>query len=78
MIVKASSNAENQFTASPSIMTEIKDNIIPNGYKYGPIQWNGKSDSGAKLKPGVYIFSLFASLKNGEISNNSGRLILIN
>ena len=29
MIVKASSNAENQFTASPSIMTEIKDNIIP-------------------------------------------------
>ena len=29
MIVKASSSAENQFTASPSIMTEIKDNIIP-------------------------------------------------
>ena len=61
-----------------NIVKEIKDNIIPNGYKYGPIQWNGKSDSGAKLKPGVYIFSLFASLKNGEISNNSGRLILIN
>ena len=61
-----------------NIVKEIKDNIIPNGYKYGPIQWNGKSDSGAKLKPGMYIFSLFASLKNGEISNNSGRLILIN
>ncbi|MAZ54379.1 MAG: hypothetical protein CMP55_01040 [Flavobacteriales bacterium] len=61
-----------------NIVKEIKDNIIPNGYKYGPIQWNGKSDSGAKLKPGVYVFSLFASLKNGEISNNTGRLILIN
>ena len=43
-------------------------------------QFNGmeKSDSGTKLKPGVYIILLFASLSNGEISNNSGRLILIN
>jgi len=61
-----------------NVVKEIKDNIIPNGYKYGPIQWDGKSDTGVKLKPGVYIFSLFASLSSGEVSNNSGRLILIN
>ena len=29
MIVKASNSEENQLTASPSIMIEIKDNIIP-------------------------------------------------
>ena len=29
MIVKASNSEENQFTASPNIMIEIKDNMIP-------------------------------------------------
>tara|TARA_B100001057_G_scaffold444680_1_gene481826 strand:- start:2912 stop:6628 length:3717 start_codon:yes stop_codon:yes gene_type:complete len=59
------------------IVKEIKEDIIPNGYRYGPIQWDGKSESGAKLNAGIYVYSLIASLSNGKTTNNSGRLILI-
>ena len=59
------------------IVKEIKEDITPNGYRYGPIQWDGKAESGAKLNAGIYIYSLIASLSNGKTTNNSGRLILI-
>ena len=59
------------------VVKEIKEDITPNGYRCGPIQWDGKSESGAKLNAGVYVYSLVASLSNGKTTNNSGRLILI-
>ncbi len=59
------------------VVKEIKEEITPNGYRYGPIQWDGKSESGTRLNAGVYVYSLFASLSNGKKTNNSGRLILI-
>jgi flagellar hook assembly protein FlgD len=59
------------------VVKEIKEDITPNGYRYGPIQWDGKSESGYKLNAGVYVYSLIASLSNGKTTNNSGRLILI-
>ncbi|MDC3103934.1 type IX secretion system sortase PorU [Flavobacteriales bacterium] len=59
------------------VVKEIKEDITPNGYRYGPIQWDGKSESVTKLNAGVYVYSLIASLSNGKTTNNSGRLILI-
>ena len=59
------------------VVKEIKENIIPNGYRYGPINWNGKSKNGIKLNAGVYVYSLLARLSDGKTANNSGRLILI-
>ena len=59
------------------VVKEIKEDITPNGYRYGSIQWDGKSESGAKLNAGVYVYSLIASLSNGKTNNISGRLILM-
>ena len=58
------------------VVKEIKEDITPNGYRYGPIKWDGKSNSGVKLNEGMYVYSLIASLSNGKTTNNSGRLIL--
>ncbi|MDA9898281.1 type IX secretion system sortase PorU [Flavobacteriales bacterium] len=58
-------------------VNEIKQNIVPNGYRYGPITWNGTSQNGSKLKAGIYVYSMIASLSNGKTASNSGRLILI-
>ena len=58
------------------VVKEIKEDITPNGYRYGPIKWDGKSNSGVKLNEGMYVYSLIASLSNGKKTNNSGRLIL--
>ena len=59
------------------IVKRIEQNIIPNGYRYGPISWDGNSEHGAELNTGVYIYSLLARLSNGKTAKNSGRLILI-
>ena len=59
------------------VVKELKQKIIPNGYRYGPIFWDAKSDRGAELNSGVYVYSLLARLSNGKTANNSGRLILI-
>ena len=58
------------------VVKEIKEDITPNGYRYGPIKWDGKSNSGVKLIEGMYVYSLIASLSNGKTTINSGRLIL--
>ncbi len=58
------------------VVKEIKEDVTPNGYRYGPIKWDGKSNSGVKLNEGMYVYSLIASLSNGKTTNNSGRLIL--
>ena len=58
------------------IVKEISESVVPSGFRYGPIHWNGNSENGSSLSPGVYIYSLTASLSNGKKANNSGRLIL--
>ena len=60
------------------VVKQIQQNIIPEGYRYGPISWNGTSEKGAKLNAGVYVYSLLAKLANGKSAINTGRLILIN
>ena len=60
------------------VVKQIQQNIIPEGYRYGPISWNGTSEKGAKLNAGVYVYSLLAKLANGKSAINAGRLILIN
>jgi len=59
------------------IVKEIEDNMVPNGFRYGPIRWDGTSNFGDKLKSGMYIYTLKAKASDGHVSTNSGRLILI-
>ena len=58
------------------IVKEIRESVAASGFRYGPIQWNGNSENGSSLSPGIYIYSLTARLSNGKKANNSGRLIL--
>ena len=41
-----------------------------------PIRWNGKSDSGATLSPGIYVYNV--TIKNAQSEETSGysRLII--
>ena len=53
-----------------------KDNLVPNGYRYGPINWNGKSDDGSILSAGVYIYRVIAVSENGDRIAKSGKLVI--
>jgi flagellar hook assembly protein FlgD len=62
---------------SGKVVKIIEDNINPVGFRYGPINWDGKSNEGDKLKSGMYIYNIVAKASDGEVSTKSGRLILI-
>lgn len=59
------------------VVKNIEDNLKPVGFRYGPIEWDGKSNEGNKLLSGMYIYNIIATASDGEVSSKSGRLILI-
>lgn len=54
----------------------LSDRLIPNGYRYGPIQWNGKNKEGADLSSGVYVYRIVATSESGEHLEKSGKLVI--
>ncbi|MGC6489911.1 MAG: type IX secretion system sortase PorU [Flavobacteriales bacterium] len=59
------------------VVKTITDKLKPDGFRYGPLHWNGQSSQNTKLKSGLYIYTLTAKATDGEIVSKSGRLILI-
>ena len=62
---------------SGKVVKVIEDNLKPVGFRYGPLEWDGKSTEGNKLDSGMYIYNIVAKASDGEVSTKSGRLILI-
>lgn len=58
------------------ILDVLSDDVLPNGYRYGPIQWDGKNKEGADLSSGVYIYRVIATAENGERLEKSGKLVI--
>ena len=58
------------------IIDTQKDKLVPNGFRYGPINWHGKSKSGTKLSSGVYIYRVIAISENGDRIEKSGKLVI--
>ena len=53
-----------------------QDNLVPNGYRYGPIYWDGKTKHGIILSSGVYIYRVIAISENGGQIEKSGKLVI--
>ena len=52
--------------------------FISNGYRVGPIVWDGTNSYGAKVNPGVYIANLTVSDKNNnKFTTKSTRAIIL-
>jgi len=47
------------------------------GYRIGPISWDGKDNYGSKIAPGMYIANLGVTDQNGNFSSKSIRIILL-
>ena len=58
------------------VVKVIQENVTPNGYRYGPISWNGDGQQGSRLASGFYVYRLLAKAADGEILENSGRLVI--
>ena len=53
-----------------------QDNLVPNGYRYGPVYWDGKNKHGTILSAGVYIYRVVAVSENGDRIEKSGKLVI--
>jgi hypothetical protein len=52
------------FTISGKLVKTIKKTISPEGYRVGPIEWDGLDDFGDKIGRGVYIYRLSVRCNN--------------
>ena len=59
------------------VKTIEKTDYNTEGYRLGPINWDGKNNYGAKVNAGIYIAHLNVILKNGDFVSKSTRVIIL-
>lgn len=66
------------FTISGKLVKTIDTELASNGYRVGPIAWNGRDQYGDKIGRGVYIYRLSVKTPSGERANEFERLVILN
>jgi len=57
--------------------TKRLENIYDNGYRVGPINWNGTTNSGEKLGAGIYVFRFNVKAEDGTLESKAEKLIIL-
>jgi len=65
------------FDLSGRMVASINKNIYDNGYRIGPINWNGTTNSGEKLGAGVYVYRFNVKAEDGTLESKAERLIIL-
>jgi hypothetical protein len=78
----------NQFEGDLSVEIEIynfygqhvrtigPEKVFTNGYAIEPVYWNGDSDGGAKLQPGIYFYTLKVTNEQGHSTERIQKMII--
>ena len=59
------------------LVKRFEDAYNDDGYRVGPINWNGKDEYGGNLSAGMYIAKLNIYAEDGAFTSNSIRIILL-
>ena len=65
---------------SPSgklVRTIKKQDLTSNGYRVGPIHWDGKDDFGDKIGRGIYFYRLRVKASNGKSGEQQQKLVIL-
>ncbi|HTE11042.1 MAG TPA: type IX secretion system sortase PorU, partial [Chitinophagaceae bacterium] len=66
------------FTIFGKLVKTINETINTNGNRSSDINWEGTTDFGGMLAPGIYIYQLqVTSATDGEMAVKSGKLVLL-
>jgi len=66
------------FTVSGKLVKILDGSFESNGYRVGPINWNGKDEFGDKLGKGVYVYRVSVKTILGEQTEKFERIVLLN
>ena len=59
------------------MVASIKENRFDNGYRVGPINWNGTTNSGAQLDAGIYLYRFNVTAEDGSTQTKAEKLIIL-
>ena len=65
------------FTISGRLIKTINSNVLTNGYRSEPINWDGRDDFGDRIGKGVYIYRLRVQTENGSSSEKIEKLVIL-
>ncbi len=56
---------------------KFEQTIYPDGYRSGPIVWDGKTAGGEILPPGIYPYKITVKLTGGSMVQKSNKLVIV-
>jgi len=65
------------YSVTGALVKKYEESYIDNGYRIGPIRWDGDDEYGGKLSTGMYIAKLGVSSSDGDFTSKSIRIILL-
>ncbi len=65
------------FDIKGELIKTIKTTVNTNGYKIEPIEWNGTTDSGAKIGKGLYIYRITVRNPLGIQTEKTDKLVFL-
>jgi len=64
------------YTVTGRLVKTINESFYNDGFRIGPISWDGKSSNGENLSAGLYIANLNINLENGMFETKSIRIAI--
>ena len=65
------------FTVSGKLVKSIHKQVMPSGFRVGPIPWDGYDDFGDNIGRGVYIYKLKVRSEDGETAEKIEKLVIL-
>jgi len=66
------------FSISGKLVKTINEDIVCNGYRSDPIEWDGRDDYGQRIGRGVYMYSLRVRTDDGLTADHLDKLVILN
>lgn len=66
------------FTISGKLVKTIHEQMVCNGYRSNPIDWDGRDDFGQNIGRGVYVYSLRVHTDEGLTASHLDKLVILN
>lgn len=65
------------FTVSGKLVKSIEGNFVNDGFRIGPINWNGKDEYGDQIAKGVYVYRVSVKTPVGEHIEAYEKLVIL-
>ncbi|MFW6019008.1 MAG: type IX secretion system sortase PorU [Bacteroidales bacterium] len=66
------------YSLNGQLIESLETEISPDGYSVSPLMWNGRTQSGAPVDGGMYIYRATLQTSTGISKQKSGKIVLLN